>query len=184
MKTLKKNDIEFTAGRWPLNPGLDTIVFIHGSGGTNVLWHAQVKSLADKFNTIAVNLPGHGNSNGNGLDRMEDYAKSMSDFIKSIDLRNPMICGLSIGGAIVLQLLIDEPDNFKAGIVVNTGAKLKVMPMIFETIEKRFSGICQFNVFFWDLSENRPRKAQAPGGQYAVLPAGSNPKRFYCMQRI
>lgn len=158
MKEQKINDIEFVAGSWPLKPELDTIVFIHGSGGTNILWHAQVEAMADKFNTIALNLPGHGNSEGQGMDRVEDYSKSVSEFIKSIDVRTPAICGLSIGGAIVLQLLIDEPENYKAGIVVNAGAKLKVMPLIFEMIEKDFSGFVNSLYSFGVCQKTDPAK--------------------------
>ncbi len=158
MDELKINGIEFAAGSWPLNPDLDTIVFIHGSGGTNILWQAQVESLAGKVNTVALNLPGHGSSDGSGMDRMVDYAKSVSEFITSIDARKPVVCGLSIGGAIVLQLLIDEPDNFKAGIVVNAGAKLKVMPLIFETIEKDFTGFVDSMYSFGVSQKTDPAK--------------------------
>ena len=107
MKTIKENTIEFEAGCWPLDPDADTIVFIHGSGGTNVLWQAQTASLAGEFNTVALNLPGHGNSDGTGMDRMEEYARRVSEFIRSINVKKPVVCGLSIGGAIVFQLLID-----------------------------------------------------------------------------
>ena len=66
------NGIAFSAGRWPLDRDLPTIVFIHGSGGSSVLWHAQVEKLADRMNTIALDLPGHGRSGGGGKDRIED----------------------------------------------------------------------------------------------------------------
>lgn len=132
--------IEFAAGNWPLKPELDTIVFFHGSGGTNILWHRQVEDLADQFNTIAINLPGHGNSAGEGMDRVDQYARFVLQFVDSIAIKKPVVCGLSIGGAIVLQLLIERPEAFKGGIVVNSGAKLKVMPLIFEMIEKDYQG--------------------------------------------
>ncbi|MFZ5569330.1 MAG: alpha/beta fold hydrolase [Thermodesulfobacteriota bacterium] len=140
MQTLKTSGIEFEAGRWPLDPARDTIVFIHGSGGTNILWRSQVEMLAGSFNTVALNLPGHGNSDGHGLNRIEDYAQSVSQFIRSIEVNMPVICGLSIGGAIVLQLLIEQRERCKAGIVVNAGARLKVMPLIFEMVEKDYQG--------------------------------------------
>jgi len=140
MHNKKINDIEFSAGSWPLPPELETIVFIHGSGGTNVLWDSQVEALSDQMNTVALNLPGHGNSSGNGMDSIGEYAKSVSNFIEGLKIARPVVCGLSIGGAIVLQLLIDGPEKYKAGIVVNAGAKLKVMPLIFEMIEKDYSG--------------------------------------------
>ena len=44
-----------------------------------------------------------------------------------------------MGGAIVLQLLIDSQDMLTAGILLSTGAKLKVAPVIFETLEKNYN---------------------------------------------
>jgi len=134
----KIGDMAFIAGRWPLDPALETIVFIHGAGGTNLLWHNQVEALAGHMNTIAPDLPGHGGSGGKAMERIEDYAKSMSDFIQSTGAERPYICGLSMGGAIVLKLLIDEPESYSRGVAANTGAKLKTQPLIFELIEKDY----------------------------------------------
>ncbi|MFC1854222.1 alpha/beta fold hydrolase, partial [candidate division CSSED10-310 bacterium] len=155
------NDIEFSAGNWPPDPNYSTIIFLHGSGGTNILWQYQVKALSEKMNAIAINLPGHGNSAGPGMDRIADYAKSVSTFNKSINVRHPVICGLSIGGAIVLQLLIDEQENFKGGIIVNSGAKLKVMPLIFEIIEKDYLGFINLIYKFGVSQKTDPAKLKS-----------------------
>ena len=58
----KQNGIAFLTGRWPLDPDRPTLVFIHGSGQQGSFWQAQVEGLAVAANTIAVDLPGHGNS--------------------------------------------------------------------------------------------------------------------------
>ncbi|RJP33102.1 MAG: alpha/beta hydrolase [Actinobacteria bacterium] len=134
----KTGGIGFIAGRWPLEPDLPTIVFIHGSGGASVLWRAQVEALAGDMNTIALDLPGHGASGGEGKNCIADYTAIVDGFITSLGVTRPVVCGLSIGGAIVLQLLLDMPQRYKAGIVVNSGARLRVMPLIFETIENDY----------------------------------------------
>ena len=134
------NGIAFIAGRWPLDEDLSTVVFIHGSGGTSILWHAQVEALADEMNTVALDLPGRGRSGGEGMKCIEDYTAVVDGFVEAIEVPQPVPCGLSIGGAIVLQLLLDKPGKYKAGIVVNSGARLRVMPLIFEAIEKDYEG--------------------------------------------
>lgn len=130
--------IAFTAGRWPLDPGLPTVVFIHGAGGSRVLWSGQVKALAEEMNTVALDLPGHGGSGGGGMVRVEDYAAAVNGFVSALHAHRPVPCGLSIGGAVVLQLLLEYPGRYEAGMVVNSGARLRVAPFIFETIEKDF----------------------------------------------
>ncbi|MFO8240060.1 MAG: alpha/beta fold hydrolase [Dissulfuribacterales bacterium] len=152
------DDIAFVAGRWPLDPNLETVVFIHGAGGTNLLWHHQVEALADSMNTIALDLPGHGNSKGKAMERVEDYARSVSTFIQSIGVTRPAICGLSMGGAIVLQLLIGEQDNYRAGIAANTGAKLKTQPFIFDMIENDYKGFVHGMYTFGISNKTNPSK--------------------------
>jgi pimeloyl-ACP methyl ester carboxylesterase len=92
---------------------------------------------------VAVDLPGHGRSGRDGKNRIEDYARALFEFIEIAAIPRPIPCGLSIGGAIVQQLLLDFAKQFKAGILIGTGGKLKVLPMIFEAIEKDYSGFVQ-----------------------------------------
>ncbi len=131
--------ITFTAGMWPLNSGKPTLIFIHGAGNTKILWKNQVNELSDCANTIAIDLPGHGESPGDGKRRIEDYASVVEDFIKEIDAPKPVVCGLSMGGAVSLQLLVNDSGNYRAGVLMNTGAKLKVAPGVFGAIKDDYS---------------------------------------------
>jgi pimeloyl-ACP methyl ester carboxylesterase len=135
--------VGFIAGRWPLDAEKTTIVFIHGSGGTGRFWLAQVQDLAERVNTVALDLPGHGRSGKDGKNTVEDYARAVLEFIEAADIPQPIPCGLSIGGAIVQQLLLDYAKQFQAGILIGTGAKLKVLPTIIEAIEKDYSGLVE-----------------------------------------
>lgn len=57
-----------------------------------------------------------------------------------IEAPQPIACGLSLGGAIAQQLLLDFPQIFKAGILISTGSRLRVTPEIFEAIEQDING--------------------------------------------
>jgi pimeloyl-ACP methyl ester carboxylesterase len=130
--------IFFVAGKWPLDETKPVIVFIHGSGGSHVLWDKQVSALSSHANTIALDLPGHGKSKGNARDNIKDISIAVHQFMKTLNLNRPILCGLSIGGAVALQLLIDKNGDYQGGILVNTGARLKVMPTIIETLQKDY----------------------------------------------
>jgi pimeloyl-ACP methyl ester carboxylesterase len=139
MEKREAGGIGFIAGQWPLDPEKPTLIFIHGAALINIFWESQVKSLAEVANTIAMDLPGHGTSRSPGKESIADYARSVMDFINLIDAPRPVIpCGLSMGGAITQKLLIDNVDFFPAGILMNTGARLRVMPAIFEAVEKDY----------------------------------------------
>lgn len=130
--------LAFSVNTWPLNPQKSTLVFIHGSGGSNILWDNQVKTFGDRANLLALDLPGHGGSPGTAFSTVPEYTRAVMAFIDAMKVPKPVPAGLSLGGAITLQLLLDYPERFPAGALICTGAKLKVMPMIFETIEKDF----------------------------------------------
>lgn len=130
--------IAFLAGHWPLDPDRPTLVLIHGSGQAGIFWQAQVDALSAVANTIAVDLPGHGQSKGDGFQTVPDYARSIMDFIDTVKAPAPVPCGLSLGGAITLNLLIHHGNRLKAGILANTGARLKVLPAIIETIARDY----------------------------------------------
>jgi pimeloyl-ACP methyl ester carboxylesterase len=137
--------LSFNTGAWPLDPQKPTLVFIHGSGGSSILWDNQVKALGDAANVVALDLPGHGKSPGPAYTTVPEYTRAVADFIKGIQAPRPIPVGLSLGGAIVLQLLVDYPEMFQAGVLMCTGAKLKVMPQIFEMIEKNFTAFVEGN---------------------------------------
>ena len=136
MEDRKADGIGFVAGKWPLDPKEATIVFIHGAGGSSNFWQAQVEGLAERANTVAVDLPGHGRSDGNGCSRIEDYSRAVVNFMRAVKVPRPIPCGISLGGAIVQQLLLDYPDFFEVAILISTGSRLKVAPEIFATVEK------------------------------------------------
>lgn len=138
MLVKKIGKLSFLAGHWPLCEDLPTLIFLHSSGCNAQMWQEQVVGLMDIANTIAIDLPGHGESDGPGLESIVAYAAVVADFIEEIKAPRPVPCGLSIGSAIVLQLLLDYPNLASAGILVGAGARLRVSPTIFEAITQDY----------------------------------------------
>jgi pimeloyl-ACP methyl ester carboxylesterase len=161
MEDRKQGEVAFISGRWPLDPGASTLVFIHGAGESSLLWRAQVLELKKRANTVALDLPGHGRSGGSGRSRVEDYAAIIVNFIDAVPVPNPVPCGLSMGGAIVQQLLLDYPDRFRGGIIVSSGARLRVLPRLFDTITESFPGYVAL-VDKLGFSEKTPASIKQP----------------------
>ena len=143
MEEKEISGVGFIAGRWPLDQSKPTVVFIHGSGGNSHFWKAQVEGLTERVNTVALDLPGHGRSGGDGKDTIADYSLAVDEFVDAIEVPKAILCGLSLGGAIVQQLLIDFTERFGAGILIGTGAKLKVLPAIFDAIENDYAAFAE-----------------------------------------
>jgi pimeloyl-ACP methyl ester carboxylesterase len=153
------DDISFDAGKWPLQADRPTILFIHGSGNNRLFWKNQLEGLTDCANTIAVDLPGHGESPGTGMDSVDDYARVVKKLIASLQAPMPIPCGLSLGGAVALQMLLDGKGRYHAGILINTGSRLRVLPQIFDQIKTDYQA----------YTESSPQMAASPKTDRTLL---------------
>jgi pimeloyl-ACP methyl ester carboxylesterase len=133
------NGLGYLVKEWPLDPDKSTIVFIHGAGGSSAFWQELIPGLSAGINTVAIDLPGRGRSKGRGKQKIEEYADAVVDSITEIGIPDPILCGLSMGGAIAQQILLDYPNRIKAAILIGTGARMKVAPSFFESIENDYS---------------------------------------------
>jgi len=138
METRTQNDISFLADPWPPAAERPTLILLHGAAMSNTFWQPQIEALAGACNTLAPDLPGHGDSPGSGFDTIAAYTDRIAAWLDDLAVPRPVPCGLSMGGAVCLDLLLRHPDRFEAGILINTGARLRVMPLIFESIKTNF----------------------------------------------
>ncbi|MFO8058175.1 MAG: alpha/beta hydrolase [bacterium] len=143
MEKRQTQHMAYLCGQWPLDENKPTLVFVHGAGGSSVLWEDQVEGLKDIANTVAVDLPGHGDSPGPGRESVSAYAEEVAALVRELSPPAPVIAGLSMGGAIAQQCLLDYTGLFRAGVLMSTGARLKVMPAIFEKVETDFPGFLE-----------------------------------------
>jgi pimeloyl-ACP methyl ester carboxylesterase len=114
------------------------LIFIHGSGQSSLFWQDQITALASTCNAVAIDLPGHGQSPGPLLCDVLACASAVGQFVDAIYAPMPVICGLSLGGAIALTLLLEDAGRFSAGVLINTGARLRVTEAILETIKSDY----------------------------------------------
>lgn len=112
------------------------VLFCHGSGGAHHHWVYQLKGLNDKINPLAVDLPGHGRSEGLPANSIRDYREWLHIFCRSIDLGSCVLGGHSMGGAITLDYVLNYPDQLLGMILIGTGGRLRVLPDFLETLRK------------------------------------------------
>ncbi len=105
------------------------VVFVHGAGGTNLLWRRILEGLEGSGSAFAVNLPGHP-SGEISCRSIEEYAEVLRQFVLGRRIEKPVICGNSMGGAIALAFAVRYPSDVSGLILVDTGAKLGVLSSI------------------------------------------------------
>lgn len=108
------------------------LIFIHGAGGTHLHWPAQVRRMPGQ-RILALDLPGHGKSDGVGSQSVADYARAMVEFLDAAGLNRAVFVGHSMGSAIALTLALDFPKRVLGIGLVGSGARLRVSPQILES---------------------------------------------------
>jgi len=130
--------ISYWTGRKGFIEGREFILFIHGAGGGQYTWSYQKGFFEKEFNPIIIELPGHGESGGEGEKEIGRYAEQVYAFSQAVGVRKVFLVGHSMGGAIVQTLSLTHPEMIKGIVLVGTGARLRVLPMILNGINSNF----------------------------------------------
>jgi pimeloyl-ACP methyl ester carboxylesterase len=85
------------------------VVLIHGAGSTHLVWPAELRRIGG-YKVLAVDLPGHGRSQGLAQQSIEAYADHLKRFLESAGLYHVVLVGHSMGAAIALTLALKEPE--------------------------------------------------------------------------
>jgi len=139
-----------------------TLVMIHGAGGSAQIWRSQVHLLKDSLNTLALDLPGHGKTNGPGKAHIDEYARWVEEVLRTLSHEPVFLMGHSLGGAIVQETALLFPELLKGIILVATGARLQVAPVFLEGLLSRFE----------DTVDTIMKHAYAPGADQSMVREG------------
>ncbi|WP_165372297.1 alpha/beta fold hydrolase [Emticicia agri] len=89
--------------------GDTTLVFIHGWGINKTYWKNQDTAFSKHFRVVAIDLPGFGESGKNRKSwKVEDYANDVSAVLNGLDLKNVILIGHSMSGAIALEAALNN----------------------------------------------------------------------------
>jgi len=138
IEKLLNDKLGFAVNEWPLPAGKTGIIFVHGAGGSHLMWLGQLSFFRKDYNPVAVNLPGHILSPGPARTAVKDYAEFVLALADALKLDRFLLAGLSMGGAISQYLALHFPDRLLAVALLSTGAKLKVMPDLFHLIRENW----------------------------------------------
>jgi pimeloyl-ACP methyl ester carboxylesterase len=115
-----------------------TIVFLHGAGGSHHTFRDQWAGMRGAVRMVIPDLPGHGRSGGPPLESVDACATWLVDFVNEVGLDRFILAGHSMGGAIALQAALGGLKGLEALVLLGTGARLRISPVIFEGIGQRF----------------------------------------------
>lgn len=104
------------AGRGPV------LLLVHGIGDSSACWSPLMEALSDRFDLIAPDLPGHGDSGKpRGDYSIGSLASVLRDLLLLLDVPTATLVGHSLGGGVVMQLAYQYPTVCERMALVSSG---------------------------------------------------------------
>src|SRR5689334_6201144 len=99
------------------------VVFLHGLTFDRTTWRPIVDRLGDQIRSVAIDLPGHGESGGSPC-RLDELAGRVHELLDEIGIERPLLVGHSMGGVIAPVYAATYPTL----AVVNVDQPMNVRP--------------------------------------------------------
>ena len=104
-----------------------SILLLHGLGVYGESWWYQKQALHEAgYFPIAPDLPGFGSTPAD--EHSWSVAKAAESAVRVLDqagIEQTVVCGLSMGGVVALELALSRPDRLSGLVLINTFAALR-----------------------------------------------------------
>jgi len=128
--------------------GGPTMLLIHGSGVSARCWINQLRRLGDALPVLAIDLPGHGESDPSEAASVEEYARAVEGALDALGNGPVIAAGHSLGGAVAIALADRRPDAVRGLVLLASCAKIPHTDSVGERILAALPGPLRKIVFF------------------------------------
>src|SRR6185312_13817730 len=109
-------------------PGLSAVVLVHGAGMDHSVFALQARALAHHGrNVLALDLPGHGGSDGPALDSIAAMADWVLRAASAAGIERLRLAGHSMGGLIALEAAARGADRVEALALLGFVPEMRVL---------------------------------------------------------
>ena len=109
------------------DPALPTWVFIHGALNDHSVWARQSGYVAQHgFNVLALDLPGHGRSQGPALETVEALAVWLLAALDAAGVERATLIGHSMGSLVALEASLQAPRRVAGLALAGSTCPMKV----------------------------------------------------------
>lgn len=100
----------------------ETVLLIHGLAGSSKTWDAVIPAIAERYDVVAPDLLGHGESaKPRGDYSLGAFASGLRDFLAMLEIDSVTIVGHSFGGGVAMQLAYQHPHLVDRLVLVGSG---------------------------------------------------------------
>ncbi len=100
----------------------ERVLLIHGLAGSSKTWDDVIPTLAERYDVIAPDLLGHGESaKPTGDYSLGAFASGLRDLLAMLGVPSVTIVGHSFGGGVAMQLAYQHPELVDRLVLVASG---------------------------------------------------------------
>ena len=159
--TIQNHDISYSFNGVLGDISSPKIVLIHGAGGQEIDWpmawrcandqnrsagltpsnHGVIRLFnagLDDYSVYAVDLPGHGKSEGQSKSSIDEYSRFIMEFLDAMDLENICLVGHSMGAAVALNASLNHHRRICSVVAIGGASKMIVNDAILEGLQDTF----------------------------------------------
>jgi len=103
-------------------------LLIHGLAGSSSQWSAQLRHLRRRRRAVALDLRGHGASEGSAPFSIEAFADDALAVADALDLRRFALLGFSLGGHVAGAVAGRVPERVAGVFLVDPASALTLLP--------------------------------------------------------
>jgi pimeloyl-ACP methyl ester carboxylesterase len=105
------------------------VVMLHGAGMDHIVWALPARSLAHRGRSVlAVDLPGHGRSDGPALASIAAMAAWLIRLLDAAHLSEARLVGHSMGSLIALEAAAQAPARIRRVALLGVASRVSVHP--------------------------------------------------------
>ncbi|MEM7253916.1 MAG: alpha/beta hydrolase [Pseudomonadota bacterium] len=141
-----------------LNRGFEsnrpTVTFVHGAAMDHSVWTMFARYFVRHgHNVVALDLPGHGQSEGNPLPSITELSSWLGRALETIGVSSTTLIGHSMGSLVALEFAATAPDRVDRLGLVGTAVPMAVTDALLEAAKSNESAA--FNmVTIWSHGPN------------------------------
>lgn len=127
-----------------LHPERPALVLLHGGAVTCRTWGPFCSLLAHKYRLITVDMRGHGDSEWprDGEATHNLMAEDLRHIIRVLNLNKPVVVGHSVGGLLLMRLMVHSPELLGGAVLVDIGLETNYKGWIPKTEASEVIGRC------------------------------------------
>lgn len=117
-------------------PDARSVVFVHGAGMDHTVWALPTRHFARKgWRVLAIDLPGHGRSQGPPLDSIATMGEWLADVLDAAEVATAAVAGHSMGSLVAWEFARRQSERCSALALFGTSAPMPVTNLLLDAAE-------------------------------------------------